>query len=169
MNNSITKNIFSFIFFSLIQVLLFLNFNIYEYGFAFVYLGFIFFLPLNTPVIYVLILAFLQGIFIDLFYNTIGIHAFALVFVSYLKPKLSTLFIPKMIDDISELKSITQLGVERALLVVFLLTFTHHFILFMIINNASEFIIDNIIKTVFSSILSTFFLFSFKKIFFNQL
>lgn len=169
MSNSFTKHIFSLIFFSLIQILFFLNFNIYEYGFAFVYIGFIIFLPLNTPSIVLLISAFIQGLFIDLFYNTIGVNAFILVLLAYLKPTLSKLFIPKMIDDINDLKSINQLGIERAILVVFILTFIHHLFLFFIINGDSSFIFDNIIKTVISAIITTSLLFSFKKMFFNSL
>ena len=169
MNSSLSKNIISLVFFSIVQVLFFLNFNIFEYGFAFIYIGFILFLPLNTPTFVLLTLAFVQGLFIDLFYNTIGINALSLVTIAYLKPTVSKLFIPKMIDDINDLKSINQLGLERSLIVIFLLTFAHHFLLFFIINGGSEFILSNLVKTVFSSLITTLLLLSFKKMFFNSL
>jgi len=150
------------------QVFLFLNFNIYEYGFAFIYLGFILFLPLNISKMLLLILAFISGLSIDVFYNTMGIHAFAAVFVAYLKPTISKLFIPKMMDDINDLTSIDKLGIERALLVLFILTFTHHLIIFFIING-NGFFFENLLKSFLSAIISTTLIYLFKKIFFKNL
>lgn len=169
MNNSLISNIISFLFFTLIQIFLFLNFNIYEYGFAFVYLGFILFLPLNTPKILLLFLAFLSGLSIDLFYNTLGVHAFAVVLIAYLRSTFSKLFIPKMMDDINELTSIDKLGIERTLVILFSLTFIHHLTIFFIINGGSNFFFDNILKAFLSAVISTSLIFIFKKIFFKNL
>ena len=76
MNNVIQKNSVSFLFFTVIQIVLFQNFNLSEWGFAFVYIGFILFLPIDIPVILLLVLAFTQGIILDVFYNTLGLHSF---------------------------------------------------------------------------------------------
>lgn len=169
MSNSLISNIVSFLFFTLIQVFLFLNFNIYEYGFAFVYVGFVLFLPLNLSKMILLILAFFSGLSIDIFYNTLGIHAFAMVFLAYIKPTVSKLFIPKMMDDINDLTSIDKLGIERTLVVMFILIFIHHLLIFYTINGVSNFFFQNLFRAFLSSIISTALIFTFKKMFFKNL
>ena len=168
MNSEIIKHIWSFIFFTLVQIMFFLNFNLYEYGFAFIYIGFILFLPLNTPSILLLLFAFSQGVLIDFFYNSIGINAFALVLIAFIKPTISKLFIPKMMDDINDLKSLENLGIQRMVIVVLLLSFVHHLVLFSFINGA-EFIFSNIVKTFFSALITTLILIPFKKILFKNI
>ena len=168
MSKVLTSNIISFFFFTLIQVLFFLNFNIYEWGFAFVYIGFIFFLPLNMPSVLVLFLAFIQGITVDMFYNTIGAHAASLVFLAYLKPTLTKLLIPKMVDDATNLNAVNQLGTQRLLVMLLILTFIHHFFLFALINTGFNFLGINLIKAILSALISVFIIFTIKKIFFKN-
>lgn len=169
MNKIITSNIISFFFFTLVQILFFMNFNLYEWGFSFIYIGFILLLPLNISPVLALAIAFTQGISIDIFYNTLGIHAFSTVLLAYLKPTFSKLMIPKMIDDINDLQSISQLGIERTLLLIVSLTFIHHFTLFSFINGFLDYFFSNLLTAFISSLITSFLIFSFVKIFFKNL
>ena len=85
MTKALRSQILSFLFYTIIQVVVFQNFNLSEWGFGFVYIAFILFLPIETPVILLLLLAFLQGITLDVFYNTLGLHTFTIVFLAYLR------------------------------------------------------------------------------------
>lgn len=169
MNKQISSNIFSFIFFTLVQVFFFLNFNLYEWGFAFVYIGFVLFLPFYLPTTLVLVLAFAQGLTIDLFYDTLGTHAASLVLLAYLRPVLSKLLIPKMVDSVTSLKSVSELGNQRMTALIVMLTFVHHIFLFLLINSGSSYFWSNILQALISTIITSFVLFSLKIIFFKKL
>ena len=168
MNKVVLNQISSFLFFTIVQIVLFLNFNIYEYGFAFIYIGFILFFPLNTPILVLLGLAFTQGLIVDLFYNSIGVNAFALVLIAYIKPTLFKLFIPRIMDDVTDLKSIEQIELPRAVVLMLIFTFIHHLVLFSFINGF-DYTPSNLLKTVLSAIISTVILLTAKKLFFKNL
>ncbi len=73
----------SFLIFCLLQVILFHNMNFYQVAFAFGYIGFILFLPIETGRMWVVILGFILGIIIDAFYDTFGVHAAATTLMAF--------------------------------------------------------------------------------------
>jgi len=90
MSNVVITNGFRFIMLALIQV--FILRNVVATGNTFwgnfqiiIYPVFVMLLPFRTPRALTLILAFALGIFVDMFYNSVGIHASASVFMAYLR------------------------------------------------------------------------------------
>lgn len=75
----------------LLQVLFFRYFNFKGYSYCFFYASVLFLYP-NNDAITNMILGFLVGVFIDVFEDTLGMHAAVCVLLMYLKPKLLSLF-----------------------------------------------------------------------------
>ncbi|MDW8287920.1 MAG: hypothetical protein RMJ89_07605, partial [Flammeovirgaceae bacterium] len=76
----------------LLQVLFLQHLNLFDAAFCFLYISFILFLPVRLDRLWVLLLSFLIGILIDIFYNTLGIHAASCVLIGFLRGFLITLY-----------------------------------------------------------------------------
>ncbi|MFY0626467.1 MAG: rod shape-determining protein MreD [Reichenbachiella sp.] len=68
-----------------LQVLVLKGIVLYEYAFCFAYIIIFLQLPIDTNPLIQLILAFIIGLAVDAFYNTLGIHAAASTFMIFLK------------------------------------------------------------------------------------
>ncbi len=86
MNKSIITLILSLVVLVPLQVLVFRNFVFFNLGFCFIYLLFLLSLPREVSIGLGMLIAIIIGIIIDLFYQTIGIHAAAGVLLMFLKP-----------------------------------------------------------------------------------
>jgi len=75
-----------FAFYVLLQILITRNIVLFNYAFCFVYIGAILLLPTEMNRTFLLILGFLTGLVVDVFYNTLGLHAAATLLIAYLKP-----------------------------------------------------------------------------------
>ncbi len=86
MNNVVVINIIRFIILVLIQVLILKNIEIYPpYIHLFIYPLFLIMLPFTTPPWAMLLMGFLLGISVDLFYDSAGLHAGASVLMAYVR------------------------------------------------------------------------------------
>ncbi len=81
--NVFLKKIIEFVIFILLQTLIFKD-TLFANIFCFVYIGFIFFLPFEINKVLLLLLSFFLGLIIDIFYNSLGIHAATCVLWAYL-------------------------------------------------------------------------------------
>src|SRR5690554_1934845 len=77
---------FMFLMLALAQVLIFNQIHFGGYITPFVYILFIMLLPLHSPRYLLMISGFLLGLTIDVFSNTLGMHAAATVFIAYVRP-----------------------------------------------------------------------------------
>ena len=75
-----------FAFYLLLQILITRNIVLFNYAFCFVYVAAILLLPSEVNRTLLLILGFLTGLMVDIFYNTLGLHAAATLLIAYLKP-----------------------------------------------------------------------------------
>ncbi len=86
MGNSVIKNILRFIILILVQVTILDNINFGGYVNPYLYVYFILLLPFEAPGWLLLILAYMMGISIDAFENTMGINAAATVLMAFFRP-----------------------------------------------------------------------------------
>lgn len=89
------KYISIFILAIFLQVLIFDNIYLGGHAHIFFYIVFILVLPIEINRYLLMILGFSLGIFIDIFNNTIGIHAFATVSISFLRPYILQIYAPR--------------------------------------------------------------------------
>ncbi len=153
MLNEVIRNIIRFIVLVLVQVLIIKNIELGRFINPFIYVLFIIVLPFETPKWLLLLIAFVLGITIDMFYDTAGMHAAACVFMAYIRPGILKLFSPRDGYELGTQPTIQYLGVPWFLSYSGILIFFHHLILFYIeIFRFSEFF-----STFFRVIVSSIF------------
>jgi len=112
----------------------------------------------KTNIFLLLILAFSTGLIIDIFRDTPGLNASALLIIAFVKKSLLDLMFDK--DEIDEIKdlNIYSLGLSKFLIFAIILLFIQH-TWFYILEHASFYMLMNIIiKSIINSILATFIL-----------
>jgi len=82
---TIIQNIIRFLLLVLFQVLVLNNIEFLGFINPYLYILFILSLPVQTPRWFALLLAFVLGLTIDTFSNTMGMHAFASVLICFLR------------------------------------------------------------------------------------
>ena len=110
-----------------------------------------------------------KGITLDVFYNTLGLHSFTIVFLAYLRGYFIRLLAPKMMDDLSNVNSVAQFGFQRVVVYTLILVFIHHIFLFFIMAGGTDFILNTFLKVLISTLVSTLIIISFQRIFFNKI
>jgi hypothetical protein len=130
MSNIIIKNILRFIVLVMLQVLVFNNIHFFDFMTPYIYLLFILMLPFETPKWLLLLTGFFTGLTVDIFSNTIGLHAIACTFMAYIRPWTTTIISAKQEYEPGMQPGIKNLGFRWFLSYTLLLTASHHFILF---------------------------------------
>ncbi|MBA9078121.1 MULTISPECIES: hypothetical protein [Rufibacter] len=151
-----------------LQILLMRNLVLYDRGFCFVYIGFILFLPIDIDKVLLLILAFMSGITIDLFYDTAGMHAAATVLMAYLRPSMLKLLTPRDGYEVSDNASLTSMGWRWFLTYAMVLIFVHHFTLFFLELNGFKLIGFTLAKIIISTLFTGAVLVIFQMLFFER-
>jgi len=89
MNSTILGNAVRFLFFILIQVIVLksvsIDINWLEKGMFFIYPLFLILLPINIPRPLLILAGFITGLTVDIFYDSLGVHAATAVLVSYIR------------------------------------------------------------------------------------
>ncbi len=116
----------------LLQVLIVKNINLGRYFIFFPYVLFILLLPFNTPKPLTLILAFILGLCIDMFYDTQGMHAAACITMAFARSFVLELFAPREGYDEQLKPTIAYMGVGWFSSYALILILVHHLILFYI-------------------------------------
>ena len=83
--NSIIYYTFIGVFLAFLQVFVFNNILFFEYINPFLYIVFVFLFPVRELRFYFLLMAFLLGLFIDVFSDSGGIHAFSTLTIAYIR------------------------------------------------------------------------------------
>lgn len=84
------KNLITFVFLvlclSLVQILFLKNLALFGVAFCFIYLLAILSLPINMRSFPLILISFGIGLLIDVFYDTLGLHAAAVTLLAFLRP-----------------------------------------------------------------------------------
>jgi len=128
---TVLQNIFRFVLLVLFQVLVLNNIQFLGYINPYLYIFFILALPVQLPRWFLLILAFTLGLTIDAFSNTMGMHAFATVFVAFFREGIIKLF-TNIEEGNNPTPSFHTFGVSAYVKYVVLMVIIHHTILFIL-------------------------------------
>lgn len=160
-----TQNLFkiigSILLYTFLQVFIVRNLVFFDVAFCFVYISVILFLPNNTPTSILLLVAFLIGIVIDMFYNTAGMHASAAVLIAYLRGYILKVLFPTKGLDTEQVISLNGMGTERFIRYIIILTFIHHFYLFFLEAGTISLFLNTSLKVIASVLYSTIVIFLF--------
>lgn len=153
MNSALFKYAATWVIVVLVQVLLLNHIQISGFINPYLYILFILALPFNTPKYLLLILGFLLGLNIDIFSNTIGIHAAATTFLAFIRPSVVNLISSRDVLETSSIPRIRELGLNWYLRYAIILVLIHHFFLFYI----EVFTFHGFFYTLLRALLSSFF------------
>jgi rod shape-determining protein MreD len=117
-------NVVYFFLYVIAQVLLFKRLVLFNTSFCFLYVAFILLLPIETNNVFLMVLAFLLGFTIDIFYDSLGMHALALVTVAYLRNYWLSSITPQGGYDAGSSPALTN-GVQWFLVYTVPMVFVH--------------------------------------------
>jgi rod shape-determining protein MreD len=139
----------------LIQGLLLINLDIFGgYGHLNLYVLVILLLPIKSPRILDMVIAFFLGLGVDMFYNSPGIHASAAVVLAYSRPLVIRILTPRDDYDFTDRPSISSLGLSWYLRYAIALLFVHSLWLYTLEAFDLSYFFDNILKAGLSTILT---------------
>jgi len=153
----LSRNILRFIALLLIQVLLLNNIQFSGFFNPYMYVLFILLLPFETPNWVLLVSAFVLGLSIDLFSNTMGMHTSATVFMAYLRPHVLKIIAPRDRYETGSYPRIYYYGLTWFLKYSIILIFAHHFFLFYIEVFRFSGFFTTLTRVILSSIFSILF------------
>lgn len=151
MINDIIKNSIRFVLLILLQVLIVQHMRLGSYIILLPYVLFVLMLPFEFNKLTVLLLAFLTGLTIDMFYDTAGIHAAACSLIGYLRFYVLKIVAPREGYEVGLTPTVSSLGNLWFLTYAGIIIFIHHFIFFYL----EIFRFDEFFTTLFRVILSS--------------
>ncbi len=122
----------SFFLYAIVQVLLLKNLVFFNTGFCFLYVAFILLLPIETNPMLLMFLGFAIGFIVDIFYNSLGLHALSMVLVGYLRNYWLGVITPQGGYDAGNLPNVKSHGLQWFLVYTMPLIFVHHLTLFLV-------------------------------------
>ncbi|MBL4658075.1 MAG: rod shape-determining protein MreD [Flavobacteriales bacterium] len=149
----IARNSVGFIALVLLQVLILNNVQFSGYINPMLYVLFLLLLPFETSKPFLLILAFILGLTIDMFTNTMGMHAAACVFMALLRPFILKYIEPRGGYEHEAFPSIQEFGLAWYLSYAGILVVFHHLALFYI----EVFRFGEFLSTFYRVVLSSIF------------
>lgn len=156
MNRESVLKFAAFFSYLLLQVLLFNKMVLFGKGFAFIYVGFLLTFQFELGIIAAMLIGFATGVTVDVFSNTLGIHASASVLLMYLRPFLFNIFTPHGGYPLGAKPTPTVMGFSWFSTYSLILIFLHHSMLFFVEAGGFRLFFFTIQKII----LSTFFTFS---------
>lgn len=139
----------------LVQVLLLNHIQFSGYINPWFYILFILLLPVSTPRYAVLLLAFVLGMVVDIFSDTLGLHTAATVFMGYFRSSVIRMLTMRESEQ-SDYPGLHQYGLRWFFLYVLVLTVIHHMFLFYLEVFTFAGFFRTFTRTVFSSIFTLF-------------
>ncbi len=162
MGNDIFVNIIRFILLLLFQVIVVKNFNfnlgIGVYFHVFVYPLFIFLLPLTIPRWALILLGFVMGFSVDLFYYSYGVHASALTFTAFIRYQVLSWVEPREKYSVNFIPNADKLGFNWFFRYASILLLLHLFFYYSVEFFTLIYFFEIIIRTFLSYIVSISFI-----------
>jgi len=147
--------VISFLLILLVQVTLLRNFVLFNVAFCFLYVSAILLLPVDTNRLILLSLGFLAGFAIDIFYDSLGMHAAACVFIMYIRNYYLTLITPQGGYDNNVRPALAGNGLQWFLVYITPLVFIHQVMLFFLEAGGFDLFWFTLWKAFASTLLTT--------------
>lgn len=122
----------SFFIYLVVQVMLLKNLVLFNTSFCFLYVVFILLLPIEINGLVLMLIGFLLGFSIDIFYDSLGLHAATLVLVAYLRNYWLSVITPQGGYDSGTGPTLAVNGLQWFLVYSLPLVFVHHSVLFFV-------------------------------------
>lgn len=153
----VIKKIFMFIGVILFQVLILDEIEIGSFSYYFsplVYGVFILTIKPSFQVWILLFIAFVMGLSVDIFRDTLGMHTSALLVVAIIKNPVLSLISPREGFDPNKELNVINIGINRFMILSGVLLFLHHFWFYMIEDFHLEILHYLILKSIINTAIS---------------
>lgn len=147
-------HIILFFVYILVQVMVLKNLVLFDAAFCFLYVAFILLLPFELSAMMTIIIGFLTGFMIDVFYDSMGLHAFAMVLMSYLRIYWLSVITPQGGYETGNSPTIAANGIQWFLVYAIPLVFIHHFVLFFLEASGFEMFWYTMLKIISSLVFT---------------
>lgn len=121
----------------------------------YIYLILLFRIPNSFSRIGLLLTAFCLGLFVDIFTNSWGIHAFSAVFVVFILPAFVSLFSQQALSEESQFSAQSMGGLHYGI-ALFALFFIYHLLVLLLWNFSFNAFAHHLLKAFISSLLALF-------------
>jgi len=138
------------------QVFLLKNIGYYNLSIPYLYILFILILPFGIPNVLLFLLAFITGLTIDVFYDTLGLNAAACTVMAFVRIIFINLTVQRDGFDNEPEPSLGIMGFRWFIFYAFILTFSHHFILFTFENFKFSELGYTLIRVIMSTLFTVF-------------
>lgn len=152
MNNLVYYTFIGFLL-ALLQVFVLNNVLFFGYINPYLYIAFVFFFPLKEGRFFFLFTAFLLGLFVDVFSDSGGIHAFSILTIAYVRLFFVKLYFRKTSVDYPFF-NLQKETFGKIFNFTITLTVIHHLILFSLDNFSFHNFYDVMLNTLYSSIFT---------------
>ncbi|PSL04424.1 rod shape-determining protein MreD [Cecembia rubra] len=142
----------SFLLYFLVQVLMFKNMVIFGVAFCFLYVLYILLLPVEMKTIPMMLIAFILGLGVDMFYDTMGMHIFSLVAIAFVRNFWLGILTPTGGYDENLQPSMLNMGLGWFVTYSLPLFFLHHLLFFYIDSLGTNLFFPVVQKIVASTI-----------------
>ncbi|MCC5919074.1 MAG: Rod shape-determining protein MreD [Cyclobacteriaceae bacterium] len=162
------SNIRLFIYFMLyvtLEILTGTSLVAYHYAFGFIYLGFLILLPLEISVVWGLLISFVTGLLVDVYYSSLGMHAGASVLMFYFRTQWLSVITPRGGYDQNALPNAKMMGSKWFFYYAFPLLLVHHSYLFFVEAGSLALFSQSLLKVVFSAIFTYILILIFQYLF----
>jgi rod shape-determining protein MreD len=153
MNGNVVKTI-SFFLLLLVQVLVFKNVVLFHTAFCFVYVLFLLTFPVETNPLLLMLMAFILGLGIDVFYDSVGLHAMASVFMVYVRAYWLSRITPQGGYDRNSVPTLAANGTQWFVVYALPLVFIHHSVLFFTEAGGALYFWFTLLKVVLSTVFT---------------
>jgi hypothetical protein len=140
----------SFFMYVIFQTLLLKNLVLFNTGFCFLYVAFILLLPIETNALLLMVMGFTIGFVVDIFYNSLGLHAMTMVFVAYLRNYWLGAITPQGGYEAGISPNLSSHGLQWFLVYMIPLVFIHHLTLFLVESAGFDLFWFSMLKTITS-------------------
>lgn len=154
MNFNLAKNIISFFFLLLMQVLVFKNVVLFHSAFCFIYVLYLLTFPVETNPLVLMTIAFAMGLGVDIFYDSMGLHAMASVFMMYVRSFWLNRITPQGGYDRNSVPTLAMNGTQWFVVYALPLVFVHHCTLFFVEAGGALYFWFTLLKVFVSSLFT---------------
>ena len=158
MNNLIIKNLIRLVGLVLLQLLILkdvdLSWGSFDFIHLFVYPLVIMLFPLRTPRVVIILAGFFLGLFIDVFYDSLGVHASATLLMAYSRKIVLRFLEPSGGYSVDQVPTLRNMGISWFFIYCGALLFIHLLFYFSMESFSIVFFFRILMNTIFSFIFS---------------
>lgn len=163
------RNIIRFVLLLLLQVFVLNKILVHQLVSLELYMLFVLLLPFNMPRPALMLMGLFMGLSLDMFMNTMGIHAAACVFMAYFRPFVINILSPQGgFETTQKTPSMTSMGISQFLIYAAILVLLHHVLLFILEVFGFGNLLYMLMKIVLSTAASLFLIILYELLFFSR-